>query len=117
MNRNNSTVKRKERRRDRRRPMQIEVFLGGQEVQLTDLSASGFGAAIDATDRRPHDFRVGQRLRLEIRPRDGEALVLAVEIVRPMGENGVVGGVFVGLSDADYNVVEAMITGRLQRRR
>ena len=115
MNRNNSIVKRKERRRDRRRQMLLEVLLGGHEVQLTDLSTVGFGAAIDATDRRPHDFRIGQRLRLELRPRGGEALSLAVEIVRPVGENGVVGGVFVDLSDADYNAVEALVTGRLHR--
>ena len=117
MNRNNMTVMRRERRRDRRRAMQIAAFLGGEEVQLVDLSATGFGAAIDATDRQPHDFRVGQRLRLELRPRDGDALSLAVEIVRPMGENGVVGGVFLNLSDEDYNAVEALLTGRANRRR
>ena len=117
MNRSTMTVMRKERRRDRRRQMQVAVFLGGEEVQLTDLSASGFGAAIDATDRRPHDFRVGQRLRLELRPQQGQPLSLAVEIARPLGENGVVGGVFIGLSDADYNAIEALLTGRFHRLR
>lgn len=117
MNRNNVTVTRKERRRDRRRQLQIEVRLGGQEVQLTDLSAGGFGVAIDATERRPHDFRVGQRLRLELRPAGGEVLSLAVEITRPVGENGIVGGTFVELSDAAYNTVEALLTGRFTRRR
>lgn len=117
MNRNNVTVMRKERRRDRRRQMQTEVLLGGQPVQLTDLSAAGFGAAIDATDRRPYDFRVGQRLRLEIAVPGGKALSLQVEIVRAVGENGVVGGVFSALSDADYNVIEGLLTGRANRRR
>jgi len=117
MNRNNVTVVRKERRRDRRRQMQTEVLLGGQRVRLTDLSASGFGAAIDATDRRPHDFRMGQRLRLELLPPTGAALVLQVEIVRPVGGNGVVGGVFLDLSDADYNVIESLLTGRFNRPR
>lgn len=117
MNRNNSTVTRKERRRDRRRPMQLEVLLGGQEIQLTDLSAAGFGVAIDATDQRPYDFRVGQRLRLEFRPHGGKALSLAVEIVRSIGENGVVGGVFLDLTDEAYNAIEALLTGRFNRRR
>lgn len=117
MNRSNITVTRKERRRDRRRPMELEVLLGGQQVQLSDLSAAGFGAAIDATDRRPYDFRVGQRLRLDFRPQAGETLSLAVEITRPMGENGVVGGIFLDITDQAYNAIEALLTGRFNRRR
>jgi hypothetical protein len=117
MSRNSVTVKRKERRRDRRRQVQLEAVLGGQPVQLADISAGGFGAALDATDRQPHDFRVGQRLRLELHPPQGEALVLAVEIVRPASENGVVGGIFLDLSDAAYNVIESLLTGRFTRRR
>ena len=116
MNRNNMTVIRKERRRDRRRQMQSGILLGGQPVQLTDLSAAGFGAALDATDRRPYDFRVGQRLRLELSVPNGKPLSLQVEIVRPVGENGVLGGVFLQLSDADYNTIEGLLTGRLKRR-
>lgn len=117
MNRSNVTMTRKERRRDRRREMQIKVLLGGQPVQLIDLSAAGFGVAIDATDRLPHDFRVGQRLRLELQPPQGEPLSLPVEIVRPVGRNGVAGGVFLELSDADYNTIEGLLTGRFNRRR
>lgn len=117
MNRSNVTVMRKERRRDRRRQMQVEVLLGGLPVQLTDLSAAGFGAAIDATDRRPYDFRVGQRLRLEIFVPGTKPLSLQVEIVRAVGGNGVLGGVFLQLSDADYNAIEGLLTGRLNRRR
>lgn len=117
MNRNNITVVRKERRRDRRRQMETEVLLGGQRVRLTDLSASGFGVAIDATDRRPHDFRVGQRLRLELLPPGGAPLVLQVEIVRPVAVNGVVGGAFVDLSDKDFDVIESLLTGRFHRQR
>jgi hypothetical protein len=44
-------------------------------------------------------------------------LSLAVEIVRPMGENGVVGGIFLDLSDAAFNTIEALLTGRINRRR
>lgn len=117
MNRSNVTVVRKERRRDRRRQLETEVLLGGQRVRLTDLSASGFGVAIDATDRRPHDFRVGQRLRLELLPPGGAPLSLQVEIVRPMGENGVVGGVFLDLSDAAFDAIESLLTGRFKRQR
>ncbi len=117
MYRSNVTVKRKERRRDRRRPMQLDARLGGQEVTLTDLSAGGFGAAIDATDLRPYGYRAGQRLRLEILPKGQPPIELSVEIVRPLGENGIVGGTFVDLSDAAYNVIEALLTGRFSRRR
>lgn len=116
MTRNPVTVMRKERRRDRRRELQIEALLGGQPVRLTDLSAAGFGAAIDATDRRPRDFRAGQRLRLELHLPDGRPLSLPVELVRPAGENGVVGGVFVELSDSAYNAIESILTGRFKRR-
>src|SRR3546814_20026289 len=115
MNRNSLTVTRKERRRDRRRQLQIEVLLGGQQVQLTDLSAAGFGAAIDATERRPHDFRVGQRLRLELRPAGGEALSLAVENTRPVGENGLVRGTFVELSDPAYHLLQPLLPGHFHR--
>src|SRR3546814_5377247 len=108
---------RKERRRDRRRSMQAEALLDGRPVQLTDLSAAGFGVALDATDRQPHDFRVGQRLRLEVPVPQGEPLSLPVEIVRPSGENGVVGGIFLDISDAAYNTIEALLTGRFRRRR
>lgn len=117
MNRNNVTVVRKERRRDRRRELDMEVRLGGQPVRLTDLSASGFGAAIDATDRRPYDFRLGQRLTFELRAADVLPLLLQVEIVRPVGENGVIGGIFLDLSDADFNTIESLLTGRFNRRR
>ncbi|HEY9536920.1 MAG TPA: PilZ domain-containing protein [Kiloniellaceae bacterium] len=117
MSRSNVTVMRKERRRDRRRSMQAEALLDGRPVQLTDLSAAGFGVALDATDRQPHDFRVGQRLRLEVPVPQGEPLSLPVEIVRPSGENGVVGGIFLDISDAAYNTIEALLTGRFRRRR
>jgi hypothetical protein len=117
MSRSNLTVTRKERRRDRRRTLQLEASLGGLEVVLTDLSAAGFGAAIDATNRRPQDFRVGQRLRLDLRWSGGNSLSLAVEITREIGENGVVGGTFVGLSDETYDLVESLLTGRANRRR
>src|SRR3546814_609130 len=112
MSRSNVTVMRKERRRDRRRSMQAEALLDGRPVQLTDLSAAGFGVALDATDRQPHDFRVGQRLRLEVPVPQGEPLSLPVEIVRPSGENGVVGGIFLDISDAAYNTIEALRDGR-----
>jgi hypothetical protein len=117
MNRNNVTVTRKERRRDRRRSMEIEAALDGQPVRLADLSASGFGVAIDATDKTFPHFRVGMRTYLELKADGVEALKLVVEIVREMGENGVVGGAFVKLSDKDYNVIESLLTGRYRRRR
>src|SRR3546814_12800962 len=108
---------RKDRGRDRRRSRQAEALLDGRPVQLTDLSAAGFGVALDATDRQPHDFRVGQRLRLEVPVPQGEPLSLPVEIVRPSGENGVVGGIFLDISDAAYNTIAALLTGRFRRRR
>ena len=116
MNRNNITVLRKERRRDRRRGLQIEARLGGHEILVSDLSASGFGAAIDATDRSPFDFRLGQQLRLDLTLPDGSAYSFTVEIVRPLGENGVIGGTFVDLSSEAYDIIEALLTGRRKRR-
>lgn len=117
MNRNNTLIKRKERRRDRRRAMLLEAFLDGQQVTLTDLSAAGFGAAIDATNPDFRAFRVGKRTRLELRLGDEEPVMLAVEIIRPVGDNGVVGGVFVELSNDDYDFIESLLTGRFRRRR
>ncbi len=117
MNRNNTIVTRKERRRDRRRLLGLEATLGGDRVQLTDLSARGFGAALDATDRRPHDYRIGQRLRLDLQSEQGDSLSLSVEISREMGENGVIGGTFLGLTDEAYNAIEALLTGRFNRDR
>lgn len=116
MNRNNMKVMRKERRRDRRRGLQLDARLAGQEILLTDLSAAGFGAAIDATDPHPAEFRFGQRLFLELTPRGGETFTFPVEITRPMADNGVLGGVFVGLSDEGFDVIESLIMGRYGRR-
>jgi hypothetical protein len=116
MNRNNVRVMRKERRRDRRRGQQLEARLDGHEVLLTDLSAAGFGAAIDATARIPSSFRVGRRLRLDLIPQDGGTISLPVEISRPVGRNGVFGGVFLELTDDAYNAIESLLTGRFKRR-
>lgn len=117
MNRSNLRITRKERRRDRRRGLQLEAVLSGHPVTLTDVSTAGFGVAIDATEKMPYDFRVGQQLRLEIERPGGEPLSLQVEIVREAGANGVLGGVFLDLSDAEYNLIEALVTGRFQRDR
>ena len=117
MTRLNTRVTRKERRRDRRRPLHIDARLDEHEVLLTDLSAAGFGVALDATNRSPFDFRVGRRMRLELTPERGETLTFAVEIIREPGENGVLGGAFVALTDEAYNVIESLLTGRYQRRR
>ena len=116
MNRNGIKTMRKERRRDRRRDLNLEATLDGHDVVLTDLSAAGFGAALDATDRTPFSFRIGAQLRLELKPPQGAPLSLPVEIIREPGENGVVGGVFFDLSDEAYNTIENILTGRFQRR-
>ena len=34
-----------------------------------------------------------------------------------MGENGVIGGTFLGLTDEAYNAIEALLTGRFNRDR
>jgi hypothetical protein len=86
-------------------------------VVLADLSASGFGVAIDATDKAFPHFRIGMRTHLELKAFGVKALKLVVEIVRDEGENGVVGGAFVKLSDEDYNIIESLLTGRYRRRR
>lgn len=116
MNRNGIKVTRKERRRDRRRGLNLDATLDGHEVLLTDLSAAGFGAALDATTRVPFSFRVGAQLRLELKPQQGAPLTLPVEITREVGDNGVIGGVFIDLNDDAYNAIEGLLTGRLQRR-
>ncbi len=117
MNRNNMKIVRKERRRDRRRGLQIEARLDGHDIVLTDLSAAGFGAALDATDPRPADFRFGRRVALQLTPRGGQTYSFMVEITRPLGDNGVLGGVFVALSDEAFDVIESLIMGRDRRRR
>jgi hypothetical protein len=116
MNRNGITVMRKERRRDRRRELELEASLDGQPVALVDLSASGFGAALDATDQGIREFRVGQCLRLELQLGAGEALVLSVEITRSSPQTGVVAGTFREISDQAYNTIESLLTGRFKRR-
>ena len=116
MSRDDPIVKRRERRRDRRRALHMDAQLGGFDVVLSDLSAVGFGAAIDATDRRPHDFRIGQSLRLDLHLSGGETFSFSVEITRPMAENGVVGGVFVNVTDEGYNIIESLLAGRFNRR-
>ena len=116
MNRNNITVLRKERRRDRRSHPHLEARLDGREVILTDLSTAGFGAALDATDeavRRIHD---GQRVVLELMTDDGGRYSFAAEVSRLPGATGVVGAVFEPLDDAGFSCLEGLVTGRHRRR-
>ena len=117
MNRNNMTVIRKERRRDRRRALELEALLDGQAVSLVDLSASGFGAALDATDCSARGFRIGGQHRLELQLGEKEAVVLSVEITRWSPSKAVVAGIFLEISDAAYNMIESLLTGRFNRRR
>lgn len=116
MNRHNMTVTRKERRRDRRRALELEAHLDGQVVSLVNLSASGFGAALDATDSGARGFRIGSQHRLELQLGEEEAMVLSVEITRWAPASGVVAGTFLELSDAAYNTIESLLTGRFRRR-
>jgi hypothetical protein len=116
MNRNNMTVIRKERRRDRRRALELEALLDGQAVSLVDLSASGFGAALDATDSGARGFRIGSQHRLELQVGDNEPLDLSVEITRWSPAKGIVAGTFLEISDSAYNTIESLLTGRFRRR-
>ncbi|WP_299620356.1 hypothetical protein [Pelagibius sp.] len=114
MNRNIS-VKPMDRRRDRRRPFDLSAEIEGQAVSLVDLSVVSFGAAIDPTLPTPLSLPVGHRTKLDIWLDDGRQLRLDAEIEREVAEDGVFGGRFIELSDEQYRLVEALLTGRAHR--
>ncbi len=108
----NITVKAKNRRRDRRRHLDLVAKLDGHDVTLTDISVTGFGAAIDATDTAMSDLPVGYRGRLDIWLKDGRQLPLDVVIKRALGPDGLFGGHFDNLSDQHFRLIEALLMGR-----
>lgn len=111
----NTTVKPKNRRRDRRRHLDLSAKLDGQAVTLTDISVTGFGAAIDATGAKVPDLPVGYRGKLEIWLKDGRHLQLAMVIKRAVAPNGDFGGHFENLSDEHFRLIEALLLGREHR--
>ena len=107
-----TTVKPKNRRRDRRRHLDLVAKLDGRALTLTDISVTGFGAAIDATGTKMPDLPVGYRGKLEIWLKDGRHLQLAIVIKRAIAQNGAFGGHFENLSDEHFRLIEALLLGR-----
>ena len=108
----NITVKTKNRRRDRRRHLDLVAKLDGHDVTLTDISVNGFGAAIDATDAAMPELPIGYRGRLDLWLKDGRHLALDIVIKRALGQDGMFGGHFDNLSDKHFRLIEALLMGR-----
>ncbi len=111
----NITVKPRNRRRDRRRYLDLQAQIDGQDVSLTDISLTGFGAAIDPTQATVPDLPLGHRGRLEIWLSDGQRLLMDVEIMRELTRDGLFGGRFVDLSDRHFRLIEGLLLGREHR--
>ncbi|CAE7811528.1 unnamed protein product [Symbiodinium necroappetens] len=106
------TVRGKERRRDRRRRLQLSAEIDGHAVSLVDISIAGFGAAVDATDRAAPKLPLGHRGRLDIWLSDGRRMRLEIEIGREVGPDGMFGGRFLDISDENFRLIEAILLGR-----
>lgn len=113
--RRNITVKPKNRRRDRRRHLDLVAKIDGQEVSLTDISVTGFGAAIDATGAETPDLPVGHCGKLDIWLNDGRHIQLDIVIKRAIAQDGVFGGHFVNLTNRHFRLIEALLLGREHR--
>ncbi|HIC81716.1 MAG TPA: hypothetical protein EYH07_19950 [Kiloniellaceae bacterium] len=109
------TVKPKERRRDRRRQLQLSAEIEGHAVSLVDISVAGFGAAIDATGRAPLKLPLGHRSRLDVWLSDGRRMHLDIVIEREIGPDGLFGGSFLSISDENFRLIEAILMGREHR--
>ncbi len=111
----NITVKPRNRRRDRRRHLDLVAKIDGRDISLIDISVNGFGAAIDATQTTLPDLPLGHRGRLDIWLDDGRHMRIDVEIKRELTRDGIFGGNFVDLSDHHFRLIEALLLGREHR--
>ncbi len=111
----NVSVKPKNRRRDRRRHLDLVARVDGHDVALTDISVTGFGAAVDATDSEMPDLPVGHNGHLEIWLNDGRHMKMEIVIKRAIADDGIFGGHFVNLPDRYFRLIEALLMGREHR--
>lgn len=109
------TVKGKERRRDRRRHLNLSGRIQGQDVFVVDISITGFGAVADATNAAQLHLPEGHHTRLEISLDDGRRLEMDVEIKRAVTKDGLFGGRFISLPDKYFRIIEGLMLGREHR--
>ncbi len=109
------TVKGKERRRDRRRHLNLSGRIQGHDVFILDISITGFGAAADATNVAKLHLPEGHHTRLEVWLDDGRRLEIDVEIKRGITQDGLFGGCFISLPDEYFRIIEALMLGREHR--
>ena len=126
-------VRPKERRRDLRRSVNLDGLVNDGQITVVDISASGVGAKVFS---KPGPFAVGDEgYELEIVPvqisgntvgrfqvgggailkvlKDGDVILeVQVEVVRFDKNADSLGARFVDMTDAQYGVIEKLVTGR-----
>lgn len=102
-----------ERRRDRRRPIELAARIGDQTVTIIDISLGGVGmAGATALADRSRSFRHGEQHRILLEVPSYGLLELMVEVARIDGATNALGLRFVGLDLANYRVIERLAIGR-----
>ncbi|WP_422368927.1 hypothetical protein [Pelagibius sp.] len=101
----------KERRRDRRCPVELPALLGELAVMLTDISVVSFGAVARIRKASGPNLSVGDIDSLEVQLTPDRVVHLTVVIERAPDPEGHFGGRFVNLSDENYRLIEATIVG------
>jgi len=103
----------KEQRRDQRRPVSIEGWIGGIRVDLVDLSLTGVGGGTVAlADTAGMELQEGESTSLEFTGPSGEPVTLPVTIQRTGNGAGGFAAVFSELSGEDFDAIEKLMFPR-----
>ena len=102
-----------ERRRDRRRPIELAARIGDQAATIVDISLGGLRLA-SATVRaaKARSFKLGEQHRILLDVPSYGQLELTAEVARINAAEKSVGLRFVGLDLASYRVIERLAIGR-----
>ncbi len=106
-----AAAKGKERRRDRRCPVELPALLGELAVMLTDISIVSFGAVARVRKATGPNLSVGHIDSLKLQLTPDRIIQLTVVIERVPDAEGCFGGRFVNLTDENYRLIEATIVG------
>lgn len=106
-------IKKSERRRDRRRETVIQSTLDGIDVDLRDVSLSGFGASGVKKRSNGTVWPVeGQRSELRFTDYKGREVLILVEVTYVSAQFGRFGGKFYELPDQAFEVIQDLVMMR-----
>jgi hypothetical protein len=102
-----------ERRRDRRRPIELAAAIDGRPATIVDVSLGGLRlAAVTVRAAAARSFQLGEQHRVTLDVPSYGPLELLAEVARIDSAGSMLGLRFVGLDLASYRVIERLAIGR-----